>query len=94
MFAPELLPVLLGVAVLSSAFPYTLEMYALTRIPTRTFGTLMSLEPAIAAMSGLIFLGEQLTPIQWVAIGAIILASAGTTLSSQPSHPAPVPTPD
>ncbi|MCY1443611.1 Threonine/homoserine exporter RhtA [compost metagenome] len=94
MFAPELLPVLIGVAVLSSAFPYTLEMYALTRMPTRTFGTLMSLEPAIAAMSGLIFLGEQLTPIQWIAIGAIILASAGTTLSSQPNHPAPVPTAD
>ncbi|MBO3278071.1 threonine/homoserine exporter RhtA [Pseudomonas schmalbachii] len=94
MFAPELLPVLLGVAVLSSAFPYTLEMYALTRLPTRTFGTLMSMEPAIAAMSGLIFLGEQLTFIQWIAIGAIILASAGTTLSSQPNHPAPVPVAD
>ncbi|MNP30954.1 Threonine/homoserine exporter RhtA [compost metagenome] len=94
MFAPELLPALLGVAILSSAFPYTLEMVALTRLPARTFGTLMSIEPAFAAISGLVFLGEQLSAMQWVAIGAIIFASAGTTLSSQPSQPVAVPAPD
>ncbi|MCG8907856.1 MULTISPECIES: threonine/homoserine exporter RhtA [unclassified Pseudomonas] len=80
----SLFPALLGVAILSSALPYTLEMVALTRLPARTFGTLMSIEPAFGALSGLVFLGEQLTSHQWIAIGAIIVASVGTTLSSRP----------
>lgn len=91
----HLLPALLGVAVLSSALPYTLEMIALTRLPARTFGTLMSIEPAFGALSGLLFLGEQLSSLQWLAIGAIIVASVGTTLGSQPKQPAlPAPVPD
>ena len=53
----------------------------LTRLPTRTFGTLMSMEPALAAVSGMIFLGETLTPIQLLALGAIIAASMGSTLT-------------
>lgn len=56
----SLLPLGLGIAILSTALPYSLEMMALTRLPTRTFGTLMSLEPALAALSGMIFLGETL----------------------------------
>ena len=76
-----LLPVGLAIAVLSTALPYTLEMIALTRLPTRTFGTLMSMEPAIATLSGLIFLGETLTFSQTMALGAIILASMGSTLT-------------
>ncbi|VFS62625.1 Inner membrane transporter rhtA [Kluyvera cryocrescens] len=68
-----LLPVGLAIAILSTALPYTLEMIALTRLPTRTFGTLMSMEPAIATLSGLIFLGETLTFSQTMALGAIIL---------------------
>ncbi len=68
-------------ALLSTAIPYTLEMYALTRMPARTFGTLMSIEPALGALSGLLFLGERLSLLQWLAIGAIILASIGTTAS-------------
>lgn len=79
----SLLPVGLGVAVLSSALPYSLEMIALKALPMRTFGILMSLEPALAAMSGLVFLHEQLTVLQWVAIGCIILASAGSAASSR-----------
>lgn len=76
-----LLPVGLAIAILSTALPYTLEMIALTRLPTRTFGTLMSMEPAIATLSGLIFLGETLTFSQTMALGAIILASMGSTLT-------------
>ncbi|MFO5890474.1 EamA family transporter, partial [Klebsiella pneumoniae] len=64
----------LWVGVLSSALPYTLDMVALTRRPARTSGTLMSIEPAFGALSGLLFLGERLSPTQWLAIGAIILA--------------------
>jgi inner membrane transporter RhtA len=84
LFASELLPVAIGVAVLSSALPYSLEMIALTRLPARIFSILMSMEPAIAALSGLLFLGERLAWNQWLAIGAIILASAGAAATIRP----------
>ena len=77
----DLLPFALGVAVLSSALPYTLEMIALTSLPSRTFSTLLSLEPAIAAAAGVAFLGEHLSLLQWSAIAAIVAAAAGTALS-------------
>lgn len=80
LLSPELLPFALGVAVLSSALPYTLEMLALTRLPARIFGTLLSLEPAIAAAAGAAFLGERLSALQGVAIAAIVVAAAGTAL--------------
>lgn len=54
----SVLPAGIGIAILSTALPYSLEMTALTRLPTRTFGTLMSMEPALAAFTGMIFLGE------------------------------------
>ena len=75
------MPIALLVALLSSAIPYSLEMMALTRLPARIFGTLMSLEPAMAALSGMLFLGELLTLQQWLALLAIIAASAGSTLT-------------
>ena len=78
LFSPAILPMAIAVAVLSSALPYTLEMFAMPRIPTRTFGVLMSLNPALGALSGLAFLGESLTFIQWMAIASIIAASAGS----------------
>ncbi len=81
LFQWSLLPLGLAIAVLSTALPYSLEMIALTRMPTRTFGTLMSMEPALAALSGMIFLGETLTFTQTLALGAIILASMGSTLT-------------
>ncbi|MGQ7957489.1 threonine/homoserine exporter RhtA [Pseudomonas sp. SP16.1] len=84
LFSVDLLSIALGVAMLSSALPYSLEMVALTRLPARTFSILMSLEPAIAALSGLLFLGEQLGWNQWLAIGAIILASAGAAATIKP----------
>ena len=77
----SILPVGLAIAVLSTALPYSLEMLALTRLPTRTFGTLMSLEPGLAAISGMIFLGETLTGTQTLALAAIIAASMGSTLT-------------
>ena len=82
---PELLPMGILVAVLSSALPYSLEMQALKHIPAKTFGVLMSVEPAIAAMMGLIFLREQLTVLQWIAIFCVIAASAGSTLTARRS---------
>lgn len=80
----SLLPIALAVAILSTALPYSLEMVALTRLPARTFGTLMSLEPAMAALSGMLFLGESLNLMQWLGLLAIVLASAGSTLTSRP----------
>lgn len=77
----SILPLGLAIAVLSTALPYSLEMIALTRLPTRTFGTLMSMEPALAAFSGMVFLGEMLTLSQTLALGAIIAASMGSTLT-------------
>lgn len=81
LLSPSLIPVALGVAILSTALPYSLEMVAMTRMPARTFGTLMSIEPVVAALSGLFFLSEVLSITQWLAIGAIITASIGATLS-------------
>ena len=68
----------MAVAVFSGALPYTLEMVALRRLSTKTFGTLMSFEPAIAAIAGVVVLHEHLTPAQWLAISFIIVASIGT----------------
>ncbi|MDX7989903.1 threonine/homoserine exporter RhtA [Xenorhabdus littoralis] len=81
LFNVSLLPIALGIAILSTAFPYTLEMIALTRLPAKTFGTLMSLEPALGALSGIIFLNEHLTMTQWTALFCIICASIGSTFT-------------
>ncbi|PNS09138.1 putative permease DMT superfamily [Lysobacter silvestris] len=81
LFSLDLLPYALGVAVLSSALPYSLEMVAMTRMSTRTFSVLLSLEPAIAALAGVALLSENLGLLQWSAIAAIMVAAAGTALS-------------
>jgi len=92
LLSPALLPVALGVALLSSVLPYSFEMFALTRIPIRVFGTLMSAEPAIAAGMGWLILHEHLTAPQWAAIGAIMAASLGATLTmGRAATPAEIP---
>ncbi|HCH0656845.1 TPA: threonine/homoserine exporter RhtA [Enterobacter asburiae] len=80
----SVMPIGLAVAILSTALPYSLEMIALTRLPTRIFGTLMSMEPALAAISGMVFLGETLTLTQTLALCSIIAASMGSTLTMRP----------
>jgi inner membrane transporter RhtA len=72
-----------AVAILSSALPYSLEMIGLRAMPARTFGILMSMEPAVAALCGMAFLREHLTAPQWLAIALVITASAGTTLAGE-----------
>lgn len=69
----------LGVALLSSVIPYTLDLEALRRIPPRVFGILMSLEPAMAALIGLVVLQESLRWTQWIAVLCVVVASAGAT---------------
>jgi inner membrane transporter RhtA len=83
LWSPALLPAAIAVALLSTALPYSLEMYALTRLPTRTFGVLMSGDPALGALSGLVFLNEKLSIVQWVAIASIMLASAGSAQTAR-----------
>ncbi|RJK96549.1 EamA family transporter [Vallicoccus soli] len=87
---PSLLLVGLAVAVLSSVVPYSFELAALRRIPTRVFGVLMALEPAAAALAGLVVLSQALGPRELVALVLVSLASVGVTLSSRgASAPAP-----
>ena len=81
LFDPAVLPLGLAVALLSSAIPYALDMVALPHIPARLFGILMSGQPALAALSGLVVLGETLSALQIAGIAAIILASVGATLT-------------
>ena len=78
---PGLLATGIVVAVLSSAVPYSLEIFALRHLPRQTFGVLLSLEPAIGALVGLVLLGQHLWPVQWAAIACIVAASVGTTLA-------------
>lgn len=89
LFKSQVLQTGLMVALLSSAVPYTLEMFALKRIPARTFSILMSLEPALAALSGLILLREVLNPQQWLAIALVVLASGGSALTARKAQMAP-----
>jgi inner membrane transporter RhtA len=84
---PAILPIALGVALLSSAIPYALDMIALPHIPSRLFGILMSGQPAFAAMSGFLILSEALTPWQLGGILAIIVASLGATLTIASNAP-------
>ena len=71
-----------GVAVFSSALPFTLDLWTMKKLPAKTFSVLQSLQPAFAALSGLLFLGEKLTPTQWTAILCVIIASTGSALCS------------
>ena len=72
----------LVVAILSSAVPFSLEFAALRRLSRQLFGILMSLEPAVGAAAGFLLLGQQLSLRDVVAIGLVIVASAGATRSA------------
>jgi inner membrane transporter RhtA len=93
---PEVLATGIAAGLLSSVIPYRLEMEALRRIPARIFGIWMSLEPAVAALVGLVLLSESLAPREWAAIGCVILACAGAArggrlAADDPGPSGPVP---
>jgi inner membrane transporter RhtA len=74
------------IALLSSALPYALEMYALKQLPQNTFSILLSLEPAVGAVAGWLVLAEQLSVQQFLAMGLIITASMGSAWSAGPQR--------
>lgn len=80
---PQLLGLGVALALLSSAIPFTLEMKALGQLPARTFSILMSLEPAAASICAFIFLQEYLTFNEILAVIFVVIASAGSTITSK-----------
>ena len=82
----KLIPLGIMIGILSSALPYSLEMVALRNMPAQGFSIMMSLEPAVAAVAGLIILGELLTLWQWFAVFMIIIASVGSSLGHKEKH--------
>ncbi|SEP90017.1 EamA family transporter [Streptomyces radiopugnans] len=83
LLQPWVLAAGLGVALLSSVIPYSLDLEALRRMPPRVFGILMSLEPAVAALIGLVVLRESLYWSQWLAVLCVVVASAGATRATR-----------
>lgn len=91
---PELIGLAVATAVLASMIPYSLELSAMRSLPPRTFGILLSLEPAVAAAMGWALLGQSLTPLAGLGMLMVITASIGTVLGERPSPdgaPSPLP---
>ena len=80
-----------GIALLSSVVPYSLELLALRSIPPAVFGILLSLEPAVAALAGLLVLGQGLTGLQLAGMGLVVAASAVVMVGGTPEAPADAP---
>jgi inner membrane transporter RhtA len=89
LLRPEIIGSGLAVALLSSLIPYSLELEALRRIPPHVFGVLMSLEPAAAAIAGLVILGQVLRANEWAGMALVIVASAGATRFADRQMPVP-----
>lgn len=87
----------MAIGLLSSVIPYRFELEALRRIPAGIFGIWMSLEPAVAALIGLVLLGESLVARQWLAIALVVIACAGAARGGpgrdQPAADGPAPPP-
>ncbi len=82
LLSPALLPVALLVALLSTVIPFSLELYALPRLPARTFAIFTSLEPAFGVLSGWVLLGQHLAAAQIAGVAVVITAAAGAAWSS------------
>ncbi len=81
----------LAVALAAAVLPYSLELEALRRLPEAVFAVLMSLEPAVAALAGLVVLGQALDALEWLAIALVIAASAGATATPASARGASTP---
>jgi inner membrane transporter RhtA len=91
LLQPSLLLYGVAVAAVSSAVPISLEMVALKRLPKEAFGIMASMEPAVAALLGMLVLDEHLTVLQWLAIGMTMLAAAGSSFTAQRGQPQSTP---
>jgi inner membrane transporter RhtA len=89
LVAPAALAGGIAIGLFNSAIPYTTEIAALKRMSASTFGVLMSLEPGIATIVGFLLLGQMLAPVDLAAIGCVVLASAGASLTARrwPANP-------
>jgi inner membrane transporter RhtA len=87
LLRPHILAGGVAVALLSSLIPYSLEIIALRRLSAATFGLLMSLEPAFAALAGVLVLSEAITGVLLVALVMVVAASVGTTIAGARSVP-------
>ena len=83
LFRFDLLPLVILVALMTSAIPMSFEMFSLQRLPTRTFGVLLSIEPVIGAVVGFVVLHEALTVLQACAIALVVIACAGASRSAR-----------
>ena len=88
---PHILLFGLGVAAISSAIPISLEMMALKRLPQQAFGIMTSMEPAVAALIGLIMLDERLSSLQWMAVVCIMMAAIGSATTARNEAPKSAP---
>ena len=87
LLEPRILLFGLGVAAISSAVPISLEMVALKRLPQEAFGIMTSMEPAVAALLGLLMLDEHLSGLQWLAIICTMLAAVGSSVTARHDQP-------
>ena len=83
LLRPAVLATGAAIGLLSSIIPYSLELETLRRVPAKVFGIWMSVEPAVAALVGLVMLGQSLSLAEWAAIGCVTVASAGAALSAR-----------
>lgn len=89
LLSPVIMATGLGVALISSAIPISLEMVALKRLSPQVFGIMASMEPAVAALLALALLGEYLSAMQWLAIALVMAASVGSSVTAQRGKRAP-----
>ena len=87
MWAPHLMPLAFGMALLASVVPYSLELAAMRRAPKRVFGILLSLEPAVATMAGWLLLGQHAPAVALAAVVIVVAASAGSTMGAKNANP-------
>jgi inner membrane transporter RhtA len=93
LLRPGVLATGVAIGLLSSIIPYSLELEALRRISPKVFGIWMSLEPAVAALVGLVMLGQDLVAREWVAIGCVMVACAGAARGDPVDRTQPPPAP-
>ena len=86
IFNPNILLYGVGIALLSSAIPFTLEIFSLRILPLKTFSIMVSLEPAVGALTGIIILNESLAAREWIAVLLIVFAAVGTTATAVHSN--------